>query len=208
VKDSRFEAKNQKEDVKIVNLYRTVTVYVLPILVVMTFSVASDRAQEKKSGPSPEVLTAPKKLNPKLPAAKPKGSCHAKGELPDSKCTSGVADAAVTQANIQQTICTSDYAKQIRDKFAPGSYTDALKRQQIREYGYTNTTVADYEEDHLISLELGGHPNDPRNLWPEFPHTPNDKDKVENELHRKVCAGQMTLQEAQRIISTDWTKAK
>jgi hypothetical protein len=88
------------------------------------------------------------------------------------------------------------------------NYTDALKRQQIREYGYADTRVADFEEDHLISLELGGHPNDPRNLWPEFPHSPNAKDKVEDELHKKVCAGQITLIEAQQIISRDWTKAK
>jgi hypothetical protein len=38
----------------------------------------------------------------------------------------------------------------------------------------------------LISLELGGHPNDPRNLWPEFPHSPNAKDKVGDELHKKI----------------------
>jgi hypothetical protein len=88
------------------------------------------------------------------------------------------------------------------------NYTDALKRQQIREYGYADTRISDYEEDHLISLELGGHPNDPRNLWPEFPHSPNAKDKVEDELHKKVCAGQITLSEAQQIISRDWTKAK
>jgi hypothetical protein len=25
----------------------------------------------------------------------------------------------------------------------------------------------DYEEDHLISLELGGAPRDPKNLWPQ-----------------------------------------
>jgi hypothetical protein len=55
------------------------------------------------------------------------------------------------------------YSGQIRGKYAPVNYTDALKRQQIREYGYANTRISDYEEDHLISLELGGHPNDP--VW-------------------------------------------
>jgi hypothetical protein len=155
-----------------------------------------------------EVISAAKQINPKLPPAKPKGSCQVNGELPDRNCTPGVADSAVTQANIQQTICMPGYSKEIRNKFAPVSYTDRLKRQQIREYGYQDTIVGDYEEDHLISIELGGHPNDPRNLWPEFPHSPNPKDKVEDELHMKVCSGQMSLQEAQTIISTDWTKAK
>lgn len=67
--------------------------------------------------------------------------------------------------------------------------------------------MADYEEDHLISLELGGSPTDPKNLWPEsYTTIPNarDKDKVENYLHKQVCSGALSLKEAQREISTDW----
>ncbi len=30
------------------------------------------------------------------------------------------------------------------------------------------------------------------------------KDAVENQLHNEVCAGTLALQEAQRIIATDW----
>jgi hypothetical protein len=30
------------------------------------------------------------------------------------------------------------------------------------------------------------------------------KDKVENALHDEVCAGTLTLKEAQDIIATDW----
>src|SRR5215471_5613708 len=43
----------------------------------------------------------------------------------------------------------------------PHSHTDALKKLQIREYGYDDTRPSMYEEDHLIPLALGGHPNDP-----------------------------------------------
>jgi len=32
------------------------------------------------------------------------------------------------------------------------------------------------------------------------------KDAVENHLHRKVCAGTMTLKDAQHTIMTDWFK--
>ena len=32
------------------------------------------------------------------------------------------------------------------------------------------------------------------------------KDAVENALHKEVCAGTLTLKEAQDIISTDWFK--
>src|SRR5439155_20809392 len=97
------------------------------------------------------------------------------------------------------------------------SYRDALKRQQMHEYGDTmsdphsrcmphssNTTC--YEEDHFISLELRGHPRDPRNLWPEPYTTPGarQKDWAETFLKHHVCNGAMTLQDAQRAIATDW----
>lgn len=181
------------------------------VLIVTILSVSLAAQNKKVPAPKatgPHVIKAIKHQGPKLPAAKPKSSCHPNGELPDSKCTPGVADAAVSQSNIKQTICVKDYAEHVRMTFAPQDYTDNLKKQQIAAYGYTDTNPADYEEDHLISLELGGHPNDPRNLWPESPHSPNSKDAVEDELHRKVCAGEMTLVDAQHIISTDWTKAK
>ena len=46
------------------------------------------------------------------------------------------------------------------------------------------------ELDHLVPLELGGS-NDATNLWPEYPPSPNPKDKVEDALNAAVCeAGQ------------------
>jgi hypothetical protein len=57
---------------------------------------------------------------------------------------------------------------------------------------------SDYQEDHLISLELGGNPTDPRNLWPEPYPRAADVDKIENQLNDKVCSGELTLAEAQR----------
>jgi hypothetical protein len=49
------------------------------------------------------------------------------------------------------------------------SYTNALKKPGIIDYGYTDTSLSSCEEDHFLPLELGGAPKDPRNLWPE-PH--------------------------------------
>jgi len=48
--------------------------------------------------------------------------------------------------------------------------------------GY-DRTMRDYEEDHLVPLEVGGNPHDPRNLWPEPLHGPWNarmKDRLEN----------------------------
>jgi hypothetical protein len=119
-------------------------------------------------------------------------------------CTPGAADPNVTQANVAQTICVSGYTKTIRP---PVSYTDHLKAQQMAQYGFTDAPRL-HEEDHLISLELGGAPSDPKNLWPEPGASPNPKDKVENFLHDAVCAGRVPLVEAQQRIATNWKTAE
>lgn len=88
----------------------------------------------------------------------------------------------------------------------PVSYTNSLKARQIQQYGFTDS-IHQHEEDHLIALELGGAPSDPKNLWPEPGQSPNPKDKIENFLHAEVCSGRITLKEAQDRISTNWTTA-
>jgi hypothetical protein len=137
---------------------------------------------------------------------------------PDHAVTPGMVNPAITQANILETICTRGWTATIRP---PAAYTSQLKRQQLAAAQATDQNPAHFEEDHLISLELGGHPHDPRNLWPERWGTPGHpltskgpfpshlvgaktKDAVENALHREVCAGTLTLREAQWIIATDW----
>ena len=144
--------------------------------------------------------------NSAIGATIPAGQCRIRGVLPDPICTPGANNSDVTQSTIASTICVSGWTATIRP---PASYTDKLKVQQIAQYGYTDTAPANYEEDHLISLELGGNPTDARNLWPE-PRTgsPNaaNKDKVENYLKAQVCRGNMTLADAQRGIASDWTQ--
>lgn len=128
-------------------------------------------------------------------------------DLPDSVRTPGAINSAVTQENIQSTICVKGYTKTIRP---PASYTNRLKKQQIREYGYADSNPKNYEEDHLIPLEVGGNPEDPHNLWPEPRKTEwgaAKKDDLENTLHRMVCDGDITLREAQDAFATNWIEA-
>jgi hypothetical protein len=107
--------------------------------------------------------------------------------------TPGVINPDVTQANIASTICKHGWTKTIRP---PTDYTNALKVKQMREYSVGGGLSA-YQEDHLISLELGGHPTDPRNLWPEPYPRASEMDEIENELNGKVCSGTLSLEEAQ-----------
>jgi hypothetical protein len=153
--------------------------------------------------PSPTIIITPTPTT--IPTQTTNmGTCQIKGTLPDSACTPGAIDSKVTQANIFQTICVKGYTQTVRP---PVSYTNKLKMQQINAYGYTDKNPRDYEEDHLISLELGGNPTDPKNLWPEPGASPNPKDKIENLCHEKVCSGQITLELAQKEIATNWTTA-
>ncbi|MCZ4120269.1 hypothetical protein [Streptomyces sp. H39-S7] len=127
--------------------------------------------------------------------------------LPDRTCTPGTYNPDVTQASIGSTICVSGWTATVRP---PTSYTNALKVQQIAEYGYTDISTADYEEDHQVPLELGGAPRDPKNLWPEPRYgtkTATTKDGVETKLKNAVCKGTITLSSARTAIATNWTTA-
>lgn len=141
-------------------------------------------------------------------------SCHVRGTglyvLPDRRCTPGAINPAVTQANIASTICRAGWSESQRP---PESITEPQKRLSLAAYGYYDgRALGSYEFDHLISLELGGASDSPKNLWPE-PDYPgvstssyylNPKDHVEDKLHDWVCEHRISLASAQHIIATDW----
>ncbi len=123
--------------------------------------------------------------------------CIIKNALPDSSCTPG----AIFPNATKEQICTSGYSSSVRD------VSVTIKKQIYAEYGLTYPQARGaYEVDHFISLELGGS-NDISNLWPEAANPKpgfHEKDMVENYLHDQVCSGDMSLQEAQKEISTNW----
>jgi len=120
------------------------------------------------------------------------------GELPDQRLTPGVARSVTLKE-----LCTTS-TKLVRN------VPESEKKAVYKEYGQIGndrSKCAEGQEiDHLISLEIAGS-NDIKNLWPQsFCGTNNarDKDKLENELHRRICSGKMTIQQAQSCISTNW----
>ena len=186
-------------------------------------------------------------LLPAVPPVRP----HSIGPAeiyPDPIRTPGAANPQVTQRDIRDTICSRRWStKLIRP---PAGYTSRLKRKQLWEYGDTvhqtraalinpstgklDTTLcvahsdnmACYEEDHLIPLEDGGDPTDPRNRWPEPYNTQvggtimgaHQKDIVEGFIHDEICYGipgskknsyipattSITLRRGQEILAGDW----
>jgi hypothetical protein len=120
----------------------------------------------------------------------------ATGHLPDPQLTPGAWD---TQA-ITDDVCTPGYAHAHRPSFAE---SNALKHQVFARYGIAWSEHGKYELDHLIPLELGGS-STLENLWPELWPEAIIKDALENRLHALVCAGELSLHDAQMQISIDW----
>ena len=128
--------------------------------------------------------------------------------LPNTKSTPGAVNPNVSQANIRTTICVSGWTATVRP---PASYTNKLKFDQLNS-GYNlngDLNAKDYEEDHIVPLEVGGNPSSPLNLFPEPRHIKLSaflKDQLENRIHRLVCSGQLTLKAGQAVFLTNWEK--
>ena len=168
---------------------------------VIVFGDVGNAAADVAVGPGPTNYTE----QPQPPP----GACHyrtaADGQtLPDPDCTPGAISPKVTPDTLATTICRTGYTKSIRP---PASITEIEKHENAAAYGYTGS-LKDVEYDHLVPLEVGGDPNDPRNLWIEPGASPNPKDGVESGLHELVCEGRVPLDAAQQAIATDWTTAE
>jgi hypothetical protein len=172
----------------------------------------------RRESPGPSALpTGPgSQAQYQITAQPTAGNCRYRSSngqpLPDRSCTPGAVNPAVTQADLQQTLCRKGgYTSGIRP---PKAVTDAEKRLNAKSYAYTGP-LADAEYDHLVPLGVGGDPNDPRNLWVEPPSPghalgsgpDNPKDGVETALHDAVCSGRVGLRAAQSAIAADWTTA-
>ncbi|MFM0265618.1 hypothetical protein [Paraburkholderia sediminicola] len=159
---------------------------------------------------NPEYMAAPFRRMKKLivaPLLLTTVSACIAADLPNVALTPGAINPDVTQANIGSTVCVKGWTKTVRP---PASYTNQLKRFQIRQYGYADTDPRDYEEDHLIPLSVGGSPTDPRNLWPEPRNSEwnaDRKDELEFALYMAVCHGEIRLEEARSAFATNWINA-
>lgn len=157
--------------------------------IVVVISIGGVVAGARSPGPSA----------PLSPVTKHSG-CHVHGSLPDHACTPGARFTTVATA----TVCTPGYSRSVRHvPYAEKSAVYAAYGMQRHFNGHNG------EMDHLVSLELGGS-NDESNLWPETAagaYGSHQKDRLENELHDRVCSGQLTLHRAQRLIAGDWVKA-
>jgi len=125
-------------------------------------------------------------------------------EAPDTKVTPGRANPKVTQGNIRKTICQPAWVEKTR---AAAGSLDAIKVKQLEAQGGSPRDPKDYVADHIIPIEVGGHPTDPRNLWPQSQGLAWNvavKDKLEAFVNREVCEGRMKLKGAQTVFKNGW----
>jgi hypothetical protein len=121
------------------------------------------------------------------------------GDLPDRGLTAGGVLTTDTAK-----VCKRNYIKSIPP--APSKTVDAV----FGAYGIAARDRGNYKIDQLVSLDLGGS-NDIYNLWPQNvraqPWNTQAKDMLEKRLRKLVCAGQVSLADAQRALATDWIAA-
>lgn len=180
--------------------------YSLPpivILIILVIYVLVSRTAGPSNTTTPGAPQSPTSVTG---ATLPSGAHTWGKQTKTSGCqaANGLQDPACTPGDVMETdtskICQSGYAGGVRN------VPDSEKNQVYAEYGIASHTPGQYEVDHLVSLELGGS-NDISNLWPELASPKpgfHEKDKVENYMHDQVCAGKITLQQAQIQIATNW----
>lgn len=124
--------------------------------------------------------------------------CQTISALPDPNCTPGVALENIDTSDICQPDFPSD----------ADTTSSGLLNQLLSEYRINPDDANEYVVDHLISVSLGGS-NDLANLWPQRQDPRpgyHEKDRVEQFLKTEVCAGRMSLQEAQKRLADNWVK--
>ena len=123
----------------------------------------------------------------------------AAGPLPDARLTPGA-----TRLISEREVCVlapDDDARRVPVELA---------HRVFEQYHIAAPRPRAFEVDYLISPTLGGA-DDIRNLWPqpyaEGEWTSRVKDALEDHLRRMVCAGTISLAEAQQDIATNWIAA-
>lgn len=120
----------------------------------------------------------------------------------DPRVAFGVANPAVTDATARSTVCVDGWTKTVRP---PASWTDKLKRAELP----AGAAMADFELDHVLPIEDGGAPRDAANLrlqrW-TGPDGARAKDVLETSVHRRLCAGTLTLAQGRAELAA-WIRA-
>jgi hypothetical protein len=110
----------------------------------------------------------------------------------------------VTQQSVADTICRPGYADTVSP---PLDKMMEYKERLLVQHGIDSGEGARYALDRRVPIVLGGSPDAPANLGllPWAGHRgERRKELLTAKLKRCVCAGRITLSEAQAAIAGDW----
>jgi hypothetical protein len=110
----------------------------------------------------------------------------------------------VTQQSVADTICRLGYADTVSP---PLDEMMEYKERLLAQHGIHSGEGTRYALDRRVPIVLGGSPDAPANLGllPWAGHRgERRKELLTAKLKRCVCAGQITLSEAQAAIGGDW----
>lgn len=113
-------------------------------------------------------------------------------------------DTRVTQESVTDTICRPGYADTVAPPF---DQTMALKDRMLAARGIDTDDGVGYALDRHVPIVLGGSPDAAANfdLIPWGGHAgERRKSLLTVRLKRCVCAGRMTLAQAQAAITGNW----
>jgi hypothetical protein len=131
------------------------------------------------------------------------GMHHLAAAAQDAPSTQ-LLDSRVTQESVGETICRPGYADAVAPPFGESM---ALKDKLLAQRGIDADTGAEYALDRRVPIVLGGSPDAVANydLLPWGGHGgERRKALLTVRLKRCVCAGQMSLADAQAAILGDW----
>lgn len=192
------------------------------IVFVLMLTLSGCEKPSTSSGPQPRPSTT--SLAPSTTQGEPGSSSTSSSDpriwqQPNPLLTPGVVDPRVTQGNLKTTVCRSGAgpAQTWSEAERPtSSVTNQLKRLVAAGYGISPFIPEAWEGDHLIAIGVGGLPRDLtfegkklrliHNFWDE-PREGGDtdrKDKLETKLHFDLCAGRITLKQAQEESLHFW----
>ena len=120
--------------------------------------------------------------------------------LPDPAIAPGVINPAVSNTTFRRTICLSGWTKTVRPRL---KWSNELKATLVPP----GLQMSDGELDHRLSIEDGGAPADPKNLWFQVyddRYGARVKDVLETKLKRLVCKGRIGLDAARNALLGNW----
>jgi len=115
-------------------------------------------------------------------------------------------DPVLTPGAVRPDFTTARQTCAVHWSLDERAVTTAMKRAVYQSYGYpagSHDPRCPCVVDHLVPREAAGA-DKVVNLWVQTRQDARTKDRLENKVHHEMCAGRLTLRQAQAVFLHDW----